>query len=298
MLKLGAHMSIAGGLHLAIERAKRVDSDAVQVFTKNQNQWRAKPIDDAAATLFKQCCTDLLIDPVVAHDSYLINLATPNDELWEKSIEAFRVELERCEQLGIPFLVTHPGAHTGSGNEAGVARVAAALDRVHADLPGYRVQTLLETTAGQGTTLGATFEELAAIIASVSVPERLGVCFDTCHTFVAGYDIRAPEAYASTMAAFEATLGFDRLKALHLNDALKELGSRRDRHAHIGKGFIGVGGFWNLMNDARLAGKPALLETEKGDDLAEDREAIVLLRSLRGAPYPDPSLEELATPSD
>jgi deoxyribonuclease-4 len=286
MLKLGAHMSIAGGFDKAVERAHTVDSEALQIFTKNQNQWRAREISADEVTLFKQVCLDCTIEHVVAHDSYLINLASPKDELWEKSIAAFREELERCELLGIPFLVTHPGAHTGSGTEAGIARVIAALNRIHADLPGYQVRTLLETTAGQGSTLGATFDELAAIMSGVANPERLGVCFDTCHAFVAGYDLRTPSAYAATMAAFDDVIGLQHLHALHLNDALKEFGSRRDRHAHIGHGFIGVAGFWNLMNDERLAGTPALLETEKGDDLAEDREAILLLRELVGAACP------------
>lgn len=298
MLKLGAHMSIAGGFDKAVQRAHSVDSEALQIFTKNQNQWRAKPIDDDLATLFKRCCTDRAIDPVVAHDSYLINLASQNDELWEKSIDAFRIELERCEQLGIPYLVTHPGAHTGSGTEAGIARVIAALDRVHTDLPGHRVKTLLETTAGQGTTLGATFEELTMMLAGVVESDRVGVCLDTCHIFVAGYDIRTDVAYAETMSQFDATVGIDQLLAIHLNDALKEYGSKRDRHAQIGKGFIGTAGFWNLMNDERLAGRPALLETEKGDDLAEDREAITLLRSLVGAECPPVVSDDLvlATP--
>jgi len=280
MLKLGAHMSISGGFDKAVQRAHSVESDALQIFTKNQKQWKAKPIIDDEVTIFRQQCVDCTIDPVVAHDSYLINLASPKDDMWEKSIEAFRIELERCEQLGIPFLVTHPGAHTGSGTEAGIARVIEALDRIHAELPGYKVRTLLETTAGQGTTLGATFEELAAIIQGVAAPERLGVCYDTCHTFVAGYDIRTPETYAETMEQFDRIIGLGMIETFHFNDALTEFGSKRDRHAHIGAGFIGANGFRNFMNDSRFAGKPALLETEKGEDLAEDREALILLRSM------------------
>lgn len=286
MLKLGAHMSIAGGFDKAVHRAHSVESEALQIFTKNQKQWNAKPILDEDVALFMQCCSDCTINPVVAHDSYLINLASSSDELWEKSIAAFRHELERCELLGIPYLVTHPGAHTGSGIDAGIARVIQALDRIHADLPGYKVQTLMETTAGQGTTLGATFEELATIMAGVADPDRVGVCFDTCHVFVAGYDIRSMENYATVMATFDSTIGIDRIKALHLNDAREDHGSKRDRHEHIGKGFIGPAGFWNVMNDPRLAGRPGLLETEKGDDLVEDRDAIILLRSLVGSAFP------------
>jgi deoxyribonuclease-4 len=284
MLKLGAHMSISGGFDKAVQRAHSVNSDALQIFTKNQKQWKCKPILDDEVTIFRQSCSECVIDPVVAHDSYLINLASPDDEMWEKSIDAFRVELERCEQLAIPFLVTHPGAHMKAGAVAGIARVVAALDRIHGDLPGYKVRTLLETTAGQGTTLGSTFEELQELIAGVAEPERLGVCFDTCHTFVAGYDLRTPETYAETMARFDATVGLARIEAFHFNDALTEFASKRDRHAHIGAGTIGAEGFRNFMNDPRFAGKPALLETEKGDDLAEDREAIMLLRSLVAEP--------------
>jgi deoxyribonuclease-4 len=278
-------MSIAGGFDKAVERARAVESDALQIFTKNQNQWRARAIADDEVVRFRQGCDDSGIKIVVAHDSYLINLASPKDELWEKSIAAFREELERCEILGIPYLVTHPGAYTESSAPEGIARVIAALDRVHSELPGYNVMTLLETTAGQGTTLGAKFEEIAALRQGVAAPERVGVCFDTCHTFVAGYDCRAPDAYAATMDAFDATIGLANLKAFHFNDTLKELGSKRDRHAQIGKGLIGAGGFWNYMNDSRLDDRAALLETEKGDDLAEDREAIQLLRGLVGVPF-------------
>ena len=299
MLLLGAHMSVSGGLHNAITHATAVDSEAVQVFTKNQNQWAAKPLTDEIVAKWSSAWQSSTIKTVVAHDSYLINLASPTDDLWEKSIAAFRIELERCETLGIPFLVTHPGAHTGSGAEAGLARIVAALDRVHEELPGYTVRTLLETTAGQGTTLGATFVELGTLLAGVSAPERLGVCFDTCHTFVAGYDCRTVDAYAETMGAFDGAVGIAQIEAIHFNDALKEFGSKRDRHAQIGKGYIGSGGFWSFMNDARLHGKAGLLETEKGEDLAEDREALTLLRSMVGAPYPEASVVgELVTSVD
>lgn len=280
MLKLGAHMSIAGGLHLAFDRAKTVNSDAVQVFTKNQRQWKAKPLDPDAVEEFKDCQQETGIGPVVAHNSYLVNMASPKDDLWEKSIAAQRDELERCEELGIPYLVAHPGAHTGSGREAGIARIIAALDRLHQDLPGYNVKTLLETTAGQGTSIGGQFEDLAELLSGVAEPERLGVCLDTCHIFVAGYDIRTPEVYAETMQAFDELIGLDVLYAMHFNDSKGDLGSHKDRHDHIGEGLIGVEGFRNFMNDSRLCGRPALLETDKSDDLHEDDEAISLLRSL------------------
>ncbi|MEI2617199.1 MAG: deoxyribonuclease IV [Thermomicrobiales bacterium] len=286
MLRLGAHMSIVGGFDKAVERAKSVDSEALQIFTKNQNQWRARPIADDEVTRFKAALQEHDIHPVVAHDSYLINLASPKDELWEKSIAAFCVELERCELLGIPFLVTHPGSHTGSGTDAGILRVIEALDRVHADLPELTTVTLLETTAGQGSNLGSTFEELQAMLAGIKHPERVAVCFDTCHVYVAGYDIVSPEAYAATMDTFDRLIGIEKIEAFHFNDAKQSLGSKKDRHDLIGQGSIGIGGFWNFMNDDRLSGKPALLETEKGDDLAEDREAITLLRAQQGAAYP------------
>lgn len=274
-------MSVAGGLETAIDRAEQVDSDAVQIFTKNQRQWRAKPLTPEQISAFcERFAASETIKCVVAHDSYLINLASPKDDLWEKSIAGFREELERCEQLGVPFLVTHPGAHVGSGRDAGVARVIAALDRIHMELPGYEVKTLLETTAGQGTTLGSTFEDLADIRTSLATPERVGVCLDTCHIFVAGYDIRTPDTYAETLGRFDEVIGIDQLLALHFNDAKADLGSHLDRHEYIGQGMIGAAGFSNFMNDARLAGRPALLETDKGDDLAEDRAAITLLRSL------------------
>jgi deoxyribonuclease-4 len=287
MLKLGAHMSMAGGFDKAVERAHAVDSDALQIFTKNQNQWKAREIKDDEVERFRAKLAELEIGPVVAHDSYLINLASPKDELWEKSIAAFREELERCETLGIPYLVTHPGSHTGSGAEAGIQRIIEALDRVHSDLPGYQVMTLLETTAGQGSNLGSTFEELASMMSGIQGPERVGICLDTCHIFVAGYDIRGPETYAETMQRFDDVIGIEQIKALHFNDAKQDLGSRKDRHHLIGKGFIGSCGFWNFMNDDRLDGVPALLETEKGDDLAEDREAIILLRAMIGAAQPE-----------
>jgi deoxyribonuclease-4 len=276
-------MSVAGGLEKAFERAAQVDSDAVQIFTSNQRQWKGREVTAEMVELFKEAQTSSGIQPVVTHNSYLINMASPKDDLWEKSIAAQELELERCESLGIPYVVAHPGAHTGSGREAGIERIVQALDRIHADLPGYQVITLLETTAGQGTTLGAEFEDLAEIINSVAQPERLGVCFDTCHIFVAGYDCRDPESYAETIGRFDEIVGLDALKAFHFNDSKGELGSNRDRHDYIGQGEIGVEGFRNYMNDARLAGLPALLETDKSEDLHEDREAIELLRSLVAA---------------
>ena len=279
-MRLGAHMSIAGGVDKAIDRAESVGCEAVQIFTKNNNQWKARPIPAEQAERFQARLEETGIGPVVAHDSYLINLASSDDALWEKSTEAFRVELERCETLGIPYLVAHPGSHTGAGEDAGLRRVAEALNRLHDELPGYRVRTLLETTAGQGTALGATFEQLARITADLRAPERVGYCFDTCHVFAAGYDLRTPDAYAETMATFDAVLGLANLRAVHLNDSKRGLGSRVDRHAHIGEGEIGLAGFRNLVNDDRLRDLPGLLETPKSDDLHEDIENLARLRRL------------------
>lgn len=283
-LLLGAHMSIAGGLDKAIGRGVGVGCTALQIFTKNANQWRAKPLADEDIARFKAALADSPIAPgaVVAHDSYLINLGSPDDAKWEQSIGAFTDELQRCDQLGVPFLVTHPGAHMGSGEEAGLARVAAGVARALAASESTTV--LLETTAGQGTYLGGTFAHLGRLLTLIA-PEhldRVGVCLDTCHVFVAGYDISTPEGYAATWEEFDREVGRDRLRVLHLNDAKKPLGSHADRHEGIGKGFIGETGFRLIMNDPLLRGKPLLLETPKGDDLAEDRENMEFLRGLIG----------------
>jgi deoxyribonuclease-4 len=279
-VRLGAHESIAGGLHKAFDRAQSATCDAVQIFVKSNRSWAVKPLAEDEVARFKARAEETGIRPVVGHTSYLLNLGSPDELLWEKSRDMLITELERCEALGIPWLVLHPGAHVGSGEKAGLARVAEGLGEVHAATPGFRAQILLETTAGQGTSLGRTFEQLARIIELTEQGERLGVCLDTCHVFAAGYELRTAEGYAATMAAFERTLGLERLKALHLNDSKGELGERKDRHEHIGKGHIGLEGFRNVVNDPRLAGLPGLLETPKGEDLEEDRENLVVLRSL------------------
>lgn len=280
MLRLGAHMSIAGGLDKALDRAVEVGSDAVQIFTANQRQWKGREISDEEVRTFKARQRETGIWPVVSHNSYLINLASPKDDLWEKSIAAQRAEMERCERLGIPYIVAHPGAHTGSGRDAGIQRIIAAFDRLHSDLPGYQVMTLLETTAGQGTTIGGQFEDLMEILDGVKETDRLGVCLDTCHTFVAGYDCRSADTYGEFMTVFDQLLGIERIKALHFNDSKGAFESKRDRHDYIGHGEIGIEGFRNFMNDERLCGIAGLLETDKSEDLHEDREAIELLRSL------------------
>ena len=283
MRLLGAHMSIAGGHALAIERATACGMTACQIFTKNANQWSAKPIAPEAAEAFRARVTASDVGFVVAHDSYLINLASPDDALWERSTAAFADELMRADQLGVPWLVTHPGAHMGSGVETGVARVAAALNRLFAAHPDVGVTVLLETTAGQGTTLGRTFEELATILSLIEDQTRVGVCFDTCHVFAAGYDMRDATTYAATLQAFDDIIGIDRLRLFHLNDSKKGLGARVDRHAHVGDGELGSEAFRLLLTDERFLCHPGILETPKDEDGEDDRRNMALLRGLAGA---------------
>jgi deoxyribonuclease IV len=283
-MKFGAHMSISGGLHKAFARGETAGCDTVQIFSKNQQQWRAKPLIEAEIDLFKAEQQRSGFEPLIVHDSYLINLASANDELWEKSIAAFGEELERCARLGIPYIVTHPGAHVGSGEEAGLLREAVAFNRLFDAGIGDGVMVLLETTAGQGTTLGYRFEHLARLMELINRTERLGVCVDTCHILAAGYDIRTPETYAATFAEFDRVVGIEHIKAFHLNDSQKDLGSRVDRHAHIGEGCIGIEGFRLLVNDVRFADLPMILETPKGEDLAEDIVNLAKLRSLIAPP--------------
>lgn len=275
---LGAHMSIAGGLDRTFARAEEVGGTALQIFTKNAGQWRGKAIDDAGARAFRAAWEKSGIGPVLAHAGYLINLAAPAAELWEKSKAALRDELQRCARLGIPWLVIHPGLHRGQGEEAGLARVVAALKEILADSPA-EVGVLLENTAAQGDYLGGRFEHLAEILARV--PQgRLGVCFDTCHAFAAGYDLAGAEGYRRVMDEFNRRVGVESIRAFHLNDSLKGLGSRVDRHEQIGRGAIGRAGFAALMTDARFTAIPKILETPKGEDDAWDRINLALLRQL------------------
>ena len=277
---LGAHMSVAGGLHLAFDRLKKVDGEALQIFTRNQRQWRAAPVAAEEVVLFKEAWAEAGKPPVASHDSYLINLAANKQETVAKSMAALADELRRCDALGIPFLVMHPGSHLGDGAEAGIDRFAKNLDTVLAEDGGEEVMVLLETTAGQGTNLGASFAELAAIIEQSKYPHRLGVCLDTCHVFAAGYDFRTPAGYAAVFADFDHQIGLERLRFFHLNDSIKGLGSRVDRHTHIGQGEIGLEGFRLLLNDPRFVSHPMTLETPKADDLAEDIANLRVLRSL------------------
>ena len=279
-LLLGAHESIAGGVEKSLERGQEVGCDTVQIFVKSPNRWVSKPLADENVDAFKEAVRDTGIWPVFAHALYLINLATPDDALWQKSLDALTDDLERCELLGLPGLVIHPGSHMGSGEETGIARIAAALDQVHDRLLGYGVQVWLEVTAGQGAHLGYTFVQLRSMLDNVKDPERLGICFDTAHAFAAGYELRTRQGYEGTWTEFDEVLGLGRLRAIHLNDSKRELGSRVDRHEHIGQGLLGLEPFRFLLNDSRFRGIPMTLETDKGPDLAEDKENLALLRSL------------------
>ncbi len=286
MPPLGAHMSIAGGYYRAVEIARECGCDCVQLFTKNNNQWQGKPLTQDDVDRFRAALESLHIEYPIAHDSYLINLASPQEDLWERSIAAFQIELERAERLGLAYVVAHPGAFTTSTEAEGLARVAAGLDRVHQSLPRVRVKCLLEITAGQGSNLGWQFEHLAHILHRVRHADRLGVCFDTCHAFAAGYELRTPRAYRQTMDQFDRLIGLERIGAFHLNDSVKGLGSRVDRHARIGGGAIGTEAFRLLLNDRRFRETPMYLETPKGQSDGEELDIInlrVLRELMRGA---------------
>ncbi len=281
----GAHMSVAGGCHNALRQARDHQCDTVQLFTKNANQWNARPFTEEEVRLFRETLRESGLRFATAHDSYLINLASPDETLYRRSVEAFVVEVRRAEQLGLSYLVMHPGAHVNSGEDAGLERVARGLDEVHERCPDFGVRVLIETTAGQGTTLGWRFEHLSRILERVAAPERLGVCFDTCHVFAAGYPLGTRKEYKATMADFDRIVGLDKLRAFHVNDSLKPLGSRVDRHAHIGRGQLGLGPFRFLVNDPRFADRPMILETakEEGDNDDMDTVNIGVLRGLTPA---------------
>lgn len=279
MPKLGAHCSTTGGLHTALDRGVSIGADSIQLFTKSNRQWAARPLTSEELETFRARAAETGLDPLVAHATYLLNPASPKPDIWQKSLDALRVEVERCAALGIPYLVLHPGAHTGSGMPAGIERVGQLLDVVHAE-SDPSVTVCLEITAGQGSCLGADFVDLAQIVERVAEPERVGICFDTCHALGAGYDLTAAEGYEHTFDEFDRLLGLERLKVFHLNDSRHELGGRRDRHAHVGRGFCGLVTFRRLLNDPRFAEHPMLLETPKGEELREDMANLRVLRAL------------------
>lgn len=279
-MQLGAHMSIAGGIFHAPYHGKAATCDTVQIFTKQSNQWQAKPLTDEDIEKFQQAQKETGVSVVCAHNSYLINLASPKDELYDKSRESLCEEIERCDVLGIPYLVMHPGSHVGSGEEVGMKRIAGAINDILGTMPDSKTTLLLETTSGQGTNLGYTFEQLASLLRMIEDETRMGVCLDTCHIFSAGYPLQERKDYLETMKVFDETIGIKRLQILHINDSKKPFGERRDRHEHIGQGQLGLEPFRHIMNDRRLNRVPKILETPKGDDLKEDIENLALLRSL------------------
>lgn len=248
---------------------------------------KAKPLMDEDIKKFKDTLKETKIKATAVHDAYLINLGNPEDKKWSVSKEAFLIEMQRAEALGIPHLIFHPGAHLGKGNEYGIKRIAAALDELHEQTQGYKLEVLIESTAGQGSNVGYSFEHLRDIINSVSEPERVGTCFDTCHSFAAGYDIRDEESYTKTFEEFDNIIGLDKLKAFHLNDSLKPFGSRVDRHEQIGAGEIGLNGFWLLVNDDRFKNHPGYLETPPlATGESSYKHNLKILKKLRGSKEP------------
>ncbi|MGC8491259.1 MAG: deoxyribonuclease IV [Syntrophobacteraceae bacterium] len=281
----GAHTSIAGGIHLAFDRMEQIGGKALQIFTANQRQWRAGNLDAEGIALFRSRWLECGSPPVAAHDSYLINLAATDDRIRQQSVAAFAEELRRCAELGIAYLVMHPGAHGGEGTEPGLERLVKNLDIAIQTSRVESVSVLIENTAGQGSSLGSSFAEIAFVLQTSSFASTMGVCYDTAHGFAAGYDIRYEAAYRLTFEKFDAQIGLDRLKFFHINDSKREAGSRVDRHEHIGKGKIGLGGFRLLVNDSRFERHPMVLETPKEKDLKEDMENLRVLRSLLDPPW-------------
>jgi len=277
---LGAHMSIAGGLHKAFERIRAIGGEALQIFTRNQRQWHCPTLTQREMDLFRSEWEKTGPVPVAAHSSYLINLSRPEDEMGTKSIRAFTEELQRAESLSIQWLITHPGAHLGAGAERGLENFIRNLDAALKLSGTKRVEVLVETTAGQGTCLGGTFEELAFILFHSSFKDRLGVCLDTCHIFAAGHDLRDERTYEETLSLVQKTFGMEKIKFIHLNDSKAPLGSHLDRHEHIGKGQMGLNPFRFILNDSRLSRIPMVLETPKGPKLEEDKVNLATLRSL------------------
>jgi deoxyribonuclease-4 len=280
---IGAHLSTKGGLHTVFERAAEVNATAVALFAKNSNQWKGKELTDDDCKLFAK---KRFVKPVFTHTSYLINLATTNDEFHKKSIAAMIDELDRAERLGIRAVVLHPGAHMGAGADAGIEKIARSLDQIHAKIPNHKVITLLETSAGQGSCVGCSFEELGRIIKLVDDRKRVGICFDTCHVFASGYDLRTRDTYERSIEELDRHVGVKNVGLFHLNDSKKGLGSRVDRHEHIGDGQLGLDAFGFLLNDERFRGIPKLLETPKKVEHESDRRNLATLRSLlNSAPH-------------
>jgi deoxyribonuclease IV len=276
-------MSIAGGYYRAANAAGELGMDTVQIFTKNNNQWRAKPLSDEDVRLFREAIAEHNLQIPCAHDSYLINIGSPNNDLWEKSLDALVVELERAAALGLAGVVMHPGSYVDSSEEEGITRIVNGLDEAIRRTQGAAVELWLETTAGQGTNLGHRFEHIAQLIARAKDSSRLGVCVDTCHLFAAGYGLKTRKEYKTTIDELDDVIGLDRVRAFHLNDSKKPQGSRVDRHDHIGEGELGLQPFRFVLNDRRFRKLPMYLETKKEDRDGEPMDAVNLrtLRSLQ-----------------
>ncbi|MBI4230275.1 MAG: deoxyribonuclease IV [Planctomycetes bacterium] len=273
-------MSIAGGVVKAVERAVSVGGTALQIFTSSSNQWHARDISEGEAAAFRDAVAAARIVRPFAHNTYLVNLASPKPDLWEKSIGAMEGEVRRAEALGLSYLVMHPGSHVGTGEESGLERIAEAVNRLHAKFPDLKAQLCFEVTAGQGTNLGCRFEHLARLFDQIEAADRMGVCLDTCHLFASGYDISTAEGWKKVTAEFDRVVGVRRIRCFHLNDSKKGLGCRVDRHEQIGKGAMGLEAFRAILNDPRFRECPMVLETPKGEDLAEDHVNLAALRGL------------------
>ena len=279
---LGAHMSIAGGVDKAIERGAALSCTAIQLFTKNANRWKGKPFEKEEIERFAALRKESNIFRILAHNAYLINLASANNSLRVKSINALIDEMGRCMALSIPCIIIHPGAHLGAGEDEGIKNIINSLNIIMDKTGGWQLDIALETTAGQGTNIGYRFEHLARIIDGIKDKERVKVCLDTCHIFAAGYDISTAEGYAHVIKEFDRLVGIDRLVCLHLNDCKREFGSRIDRHEHIGKGTLGALPFRLIMNDRRLGNIPKIIETPKDKDMKNDRRNLGVLRKMAG----------------
>jgi deoxyribonuclease-4 len=273
-------MSVAGGVSQGLVRGHSIGCQTVQIFTKNQLRWAEPAIPAEEIEAFSHLQRQTGIRPVVSHGSYLTNLGSPDDVLWQRSVESVIRELRRCDELSVPYMVVHPGSHVGSGVATGLRRIVQGLDTVHSATRGASVMTLLETTAGQGTNLGCTIEHLAHVIDRVDQTHRVGICLDTCHIFAAGYELRTREGYDNLFAEIGARLGLKRLRVFHLNGSVGALGSRLDRHCQLMEGELGLDAFRMLLNDARFADRPMILETPKGKDMEEDVVNLAILRNM------------------
>jgi deoxyribonuclease-4 len=273
----GAHLSTAGGLETAFDRADEERCDAFQIFTKNKGAWAAKALTDEQVRGFRARAATSRARPVVAHSAYLINIASPSTDLFGKSVDALRIELERCEALGIDYLVLHPGSHGATSEDAGLRRVTKALDSIHRATKGFTSKILLENAAGQGSAVCAPLSSIGKVFRGVKEPERLGVCIDTCHLFAAGYDLRTPDGYGATIDELEREFGAQNVRCIHANDSKKELGTRVDRHEHIGRGCIGAAGMKRVVNDPRFSHAPFIFELPPEDGMIG-----VNLKILRG----------------